>query len=110
MSEMSVKQAYSILVALKSNLPGGVTLHQKYVDQFHSVLDTLEKESGQNLDAFRVPVSEMRRRAVSKNEYTGVTYTETPEVDRPFLMLKIDAILGFFTIEQERKAIGFHAR
>jgi hypothetical protein len=39
-----------------------------------------------------------------------VTYTETPEVHRPFLMMKIDAILSFFTIESERKAIGFNAR
>lgn len=110
MSEVNIKQAYSLLVALKNNLPGGLTVDEKYVDQFHTILDTLEKECGQNLDAFRVPGSELKRRAISKNEYTGVTYSETAEVHRPFLMMKIDAVLSFFTIERERQAIGFHAR
>lgn len=110
MTEIHFKQAYSLLVALKNNLPNNVTVDEKYVDQFHTILDVLEKDSGQNLDAFRVPGSELRHRATGKNEFTGVTYTETPEVDRPFLMMKIDAILGFFTIESERKAIGFSAR
>jgi hypothetical protein len=55
MTEVNFKQAYSLPVALKNNLPGSLTVDEKYVDQFHTILDVLEKESGHNLDAFRGP-------------------------------------------------------
>lgn len=71
MSEMNLRQAYSLLVALKGNLPGSITVDQKYVDQFDLILDTLEKESGQSLEAFRMPGSELRYTARSKNTLTG---------------------------------------
>jgi hypothetical protein len=110
MNEPSMRQTYSLLLALKSNLPCSITFDQKYVDQFDSILDTLEKESGQSLDAFRVPGSELRHRTTNKNTITGVAaYSESPECHRPFLMMKIDAVLGFFTIQAERKAVGFNA-
>ncbi|HEV1994517.1 MAG TPA: hypothetical protein VGR03_09305 [Candidatus Acidoferrum sp.] len=111
MNEMNVKQAYSLLRALKNNLPGSITVDQKYVTQFDIILDALEKESGQSLDAFRVPGSELRHTAKSKNTLTGeVSYSESPECHRSFLTMKIDAVLGIFTVEAERKAIGFNAR
>jgi hypothetical protein len=92
LSEMNVRRAYSRLMALKNNLPGSVTVDEKYVQQFDSILDTLEKESGQNLDAFRVSGAELRHRMTSKNTLTGeVGYSESPECHRPFLMMKIDA-------------------
>jgi hypothetical protein len=110
MSEMNVRQAYSLLMALKNNLPGSITVDEQYVQQFDGILDALEKESGQNLDAFRVSGAELRHRMTSKNTLTSeVAYSEGPECRRPFLMMKIDAVLGFFTLQAERKSIGFSA-
>jgi hypothetical protein len=111
MKEMSVKQPYSRLEALKKNLPPSMTVDQKYVGEFHSILDSLEKESGASLNDFRVPGSELRRRMTTKNTLTGeVSYSESPECDRAFLMMKIDATLGFFTSRAERASIGFNTR
>src|SRR5437879_866379 len=95
MNEMSLKQAYSLLLALKNNLPGSIAVDQRYVDQFDIILDTLEKESGQNLDAFRIRESELRSRVTNKNTLTGVVaYSESPEIPRVFVMMKIDAVFG----------------
>jgi hypothetical protein len=111
MNQPSVSQANPWLMALKNNLPSGITVDQKYVAEFHSILDTLKKESGQNFDDYRVPESELRRRTTSKNTLTReVSRSESPECARAFLMMKIDAILGYITTRAERKTMGFNTR
>jgi len=111
MNETSVRQAYPWLVALKNNLPSGITVDQKYVAEFHSILVTLEKESGQDFGDYRVPGSELRHRTTNKNTFTGeVSYSQSPECPRAFLMMKIDAILGYLTTRAEHKTMGFNAR
>jgi len=108
MDTVKLAQAYALLTALKANLPKNYTIEQKYVDQFHSVLNTLEKESGHKLDDFRIPSSELRRRTVMSNSLTDEkVYSETPECDRDFLLLKLDAVLTFFSIQEGGKTIGF---
>ena len=57
MNETSVRPALSRLMAPKNNPPGGITVDQKYAGEFHSILDTLEEGSGQNLDDYLVPGS-----------------------------------------------------
>ncbi len=111
MNQTNSRQAYSRLVALKSNLPGGITVGQKYVVEFHDILDTLEKEPGQNYDVYRVPKSELRRRITNKNMLTGdVSFSESLECPRAFLMMKLDAVLNSLTISAERKSVGFNAQ
>jgi hypothetical protein len=110
MSDITLPQSYSRLVALKENLPAGINVDQKFVDEFHGILDRLETESSKELEDFRVPESELRRTMRSKSPLTDqVHYTENSQCDRAFLMMKIDAVLGFFTIQSVRKAVGFKA-
>jgi len=61
------------LYALKSVLPQEACLGQQYVDEFDSILDLLERESGANLSRFRL---------------TAPCY-------RSYLRLNILALLGF---------------
>jgi hypothetical protein len=85
----------------------GITVEQKYVVEFHSILDALEKEPGQNFDDYRVSAgSELRHRTTNKKMLTGeVSYSASSECPRAYLMMKIDAILGYLTIRAERKTL-----
>jgi hypothetical protein len=129
----SVAEALARLNSLKSNLPGGVTVEEKYVDEFDAILDLLEQSSGDDLSRFRVPASELKRRVTSSNPYGGTgggwrsrranaeratipapepkDPTDDMYCDRSFLMMKIDGLLGLFALRMsgEDSRIGFKA-
>jgi hypothetical protein len=68
----------------------------------------LQKESGHDLTAFRVPAGEMTKESTSSNTMTGeVNYTGRMECLRAYLMMRIDGVLGFFTLSSSKTAMGF---
>lgn len=69
------------LRALKDNIPNWDGIPEKYVYEFHSILDNLESE-GFNLTFFRVPETEISQ--------------SCRDCDRNFLMMKIDGVLNVF--------------
>ncbi len=102
-----IAEAYARLAALKENLPAEA--EEKYVTEFHSILDQLEKAAGANLSSFRIPASELRKKIVAqapKDEY-GVEniYTDERFCDRAFLMMKNDGCLVLF--QPGKLAVGF---
>ncbi len=106
---MNKKQGWDRLLALRNNLPSSTTTEQKYVVEFHNILDVLQKESGQDLGASRLPESEMRRRKTSWNTLTGDAHmSEHPECDRSFLLMKIDPLLAIFAVLAKPTELGFH--
>jgi|ERR1700739_4456063 hypothetical protein len=110
MNQMALKQAYARLKSLKANLPDRFHADQTYVEEFHSILDILQQESGTSLSAFRVPANEMQRESSGGNSITGETYyTGRMVCHRTYLMMRIDGVLGFFTISSPETAIGFTA-
>lgn len=110
MDPVKVAQAYALLTSLRDNLPKDFTIEEKYVEQFHAVLETLERESSHKLDSFRVPASEVRHRLEGKNDLTGDRfYSDNPECERAFFVMKLDAVLNFFSIQEKGKTIGFTA-
>jgi hypothetical protein len=108
MNESILKEAYSRLRALKDNLPNTYESDQTYVQEFHNILDILQKESGHNLGSFRVPESEMKRQSSGGNYISGeVYYTGRMVCPRTYLMMRIDGILNFFAISSPKTKIGF---
>lgn len=86
------------LTALKNNLPK-YSVPRKYADEFNSILAELEKNSGENLNEFKIPASEIHPRVTSFNAMSGrKTYSSESYCDREFLLMKIDGVLGYFTL------------
>jgi hypothetical protein len=86
------------LTALKNNLPKHLVL-RKYADEFNSVLAELEKNSNENLNEFKILTSEIQPRVTSFNMISSSkTYSSETYCDREFLLMKIDGVLGYFTL------------
>lgn len=75
------------LTALKNNLPKALSTEERYIREYHVVLDGLAKGTGEDLSDFQVPASD-----VYTDPETGERF-----YNRPFLMIKLDGVLGYFT-------------
>lgn len=102
-------RAYATLSSLRKNIDQmtAYSVPETYVREFNTVLDKLE---GIDIDVadFRIPDSEVKPR-VTSTSYRGKTYSEEKYVERSLILIKLDAILGYFEIitsEKPRK-IGF---
>lgn len=107
-------RAYVTLQSLRKNIEhiGGV--EEKYVREFHAVLDRLEG-IGIDVSEFRIPDSELKHRDTAASMYVGgerispYKPSEEKYVTRQFILTKLDAILGYFEIitSEKPKRIGF---
>ena len=108
-SQDELARAYATLSSLRKNIDKIGSIPEKYVCEFHAVLDRLEG-LGIDIAEFRIPDSEIAPAVRSFNMITREThYSEEKYVDRAFMLTKMDAILGYFEIvtsEKPRK-IGF---
>ena len=103
-------RAFMTLSALRKNV-GEITygVEEKYVREFHTVLDRLEA-IGIDVSEFRVPISEVKKVARGGSYLTGETwYSDEKYVDKPYFLTKLDAILGYFEIitSEKPRRIGF---
>jgi hypothetical protein len=116
---MDLEQAYFLLQSLKQNIPNYSEVDQKWVVDFHSILDTVEKETGSDLNAFRVSQSDLHHPIASVTRATRrapghVRYSERIVIERARLMHKMDAVLGYFQFtgskgQPPKQSIGFKA-
>jgi hypothetical protein len=115
---MDLAQAFFLLQSLKQNLPSSSNVNQKWVDDFHSILDNVEGVTNSNLSAFRVQPSELHHpiTSVRRGSYRGgpgqVHYSKQVVVERARLLHKLDAVLGYFQYTQgpndpPKQGIGF---
>lgn len=112
MSQDQLAQAYARLKSLKENLPQTFEADSKYIEEYHQILDLLQKASGSDLSSFRVPADTIYPQTSGGNYITGeVHYSGRKVCERSFLMMKIDGMLGFFSIvtAPKRKEFGFKA-
>lgn len=108
MSQDQLAQAYARLKSMKDNLPKTLEVENKYVAEYHQIIDLLESASGSDLKAFRVPQSEIHPETSGGNYITGeVHYSGRQVCERNYVMMKIDGVLGFFTIKAAPKAKEF---
>jgi len=105
-----IKRSYASLVSLKDNLPDRVHVKEDYVLEYHKNLDKLE-ECGFNVAEFRIPDTQLKRLVSSFNYRTGAkTYKDYRAVEKSFLLLKLNALLNYFTLNQNdsgKTKIGF---
>lgn len=109
-------RAYATLSSLRKNIDQMTALvPETYLREFHAMLDRLEG-IGIDVSEFRIPDSEVKPKvtSVSPVNYIGgggghVSYSKEKYVDKPYILTKIDAILGYFEIitSEKPKRIGF---
>jgi len=114
---MDLAQAFFLLQSLKKNLPDTHEVGQKWVTDFHSILDTVEKETGADLSAFRAQEADLYhpvvsvRRASRFGQRGHVDRSKAIVIERRRLLHKVDAVLGYFQYTQSSseppKQIGF---
>jgi hypothetical protein len=112
MSQDQLAQAYARLKSLKENLPQAFEADSKYIEEYHQILDLLHNVSGSDLTSFKVPANMIYPQTSGGNYITGeVHYSGRKVCERSYLMMKIDGMLGFFSIvtAPKRKEFGFKA-
>jgi hypothetical protein len=103
----TIIRAYARLKGLRSNVDKLGWVEDTYANEYHSILDTLDK-TGINTTEFRVPASEIQRRVVLSSP-SGNTYSDEKYVPKVLLLAKLDAILAYFEIitSDKPKRVGF---
>ncbi len=108
MSQDQLAQAYARLKAMKDNLPKSYEVDRKYIVEFHQILDLLQSASGSDLKNFRISDSEIHPQVSGGNYITGETHYSGLQVcDRNYFAMKVDAVLGYFTIKTASKPKEF---
>jgi hypothetical protein len=109
-NEDEILRAYSILKALRENIDQIGSIPEKYVREYHTVLDKLESSSGINLSEFRIPDSEIQPSLRAFTPGKGAVYSSEKYAARAYMLTKMDALLGYFnTITSEKpRSVGFH--
>lgn len=110
MSQEELAQAYARLKSMKDNLAKTHEVDRKYIVEYHRILDQLEAATGSKLHDFRVPDTEIHPQISGGNYITGeVHYSGRQVCERSYLAMKVDAVLGFFTIKtaSRPKEFGF---
>ncbi len=118
---MDLAQAFFLLQSLKQNIPSYSEVEKKWVDEYHSILDTVETESGADLSAFRVQEADFHRQVISARRASlhGHTPGQVQRSDKIVvahsrLFHKLEAVLGYFRYRQSagnppKESIGFKA-
>ena len=83
-----IRRAFVNLNSLRENMPVGYVHEESFYKSFNQALDQLQQAGND--------VSEWRLAANSVGEADGLEFKQ-----------KIDAILMYFTIQQQKTAIGF---
>ena len=110
MDPVKFGQVYSLLSALRDNLPPVQTVDEKYLKEFQDLLEGLELESGLDLKAFHLRFSESQ---IRRRSGPWTVLRSFDPCERPYLMTRIDAVLKFFSMqspseETKSRTIGFN--
>jgi hypothetical protein len=106
---LALAQLQALQQTLTSDSATSRYVDKKYVDEFHSALDSLAA-LGFDIDQMRVPASEVARRASLANYMTGEQRYSEPSVERSYLLLKTSTVLGYFALatSEPPRRVGFH--
>jgi len=108
-------RAYTMLLSLRKNIDQMTAYNvlETYVSEYHIVLDRLESIEIE-VSEFRIPDSAVQ--PIIDRPITNVRgevrkhYSKEKYVEKPLILTKLDAILGYFeiTTAEKPKTIGFH--
>ena len=105
-----ILRAYAAITSIRANVPERHEVEARWVNEFNTAIEKLEKSLGIDLQEFKVPQDALKRYVASCNSLTSdVTYLEGLWCERAILMQKLDSILVYFTGLEDRddKKIGF---
>ena len=106
-----ILRAYATITSMKANVPERPQIEERWVIEFNTAIEKLEKSLSIDLQEFKVPQDALKRFVASCNSLTNdVTYLEGIWCERAILMQKLDSVLVYFTGLQDREdiKIGFH--
>ena len=115
MDEIALRKALATLRSFADNLPKGHTLEEKYVTLYHSLLTDIARETGRDLDYFRIPTGEVRIRTSGGHTNFDTDewvqhYTTNAECDREVFLIKFNGAVNFiasFLDATGKRVIGF---
>ena len=117
MNQDTILRIYTRLTALKNNLPNTSDVNEKYIKDYHELIDLLRDETGISLNEFKVPENEIEHSITSVwpalpefGQEAGQTYSDDRYCERPLFLSKIDALLVYFQVKylsEEKPQIGF---
>lgn len=117
MDQDKILRAYTRLKSLKDNLPQTYDVHEKYIQEYHEIVDLLTEETGNSLNEFKVPDKELERKITSMwpsipytGQKAGKRYSKERRCERDVLLTKLDALLSYFEfkyLSERRTEIGF---
>ncbi len=103
-------EAYTRIKSFKENLQHNPFIEEPYIIEYHSMVDLIEESTGFDLTGFRVPTNMVKPR-VTSTSYKGKTYSDELYCERPFVIMKVDAVLSFFQFQASsdspKRPIGF---
>jgi hypothetical protein len=112
-----ILRVYTRLKSLRNNLPQRYNIHEKYVQEYHEIVNLLSEETGSSLKEFKVPDEELERKVTSAwpsipylKQKAGRRYSEERRCERNMLVSKLDALLSYFEfkyLSEKRTDIGF---
>ena len=108
-SQDAIARVYAMLSSLRKNIDQIGAVPEKYVREFHTMLDRLEG-IGIDVSEFRIPDSEVQPQVtIIRFERGEKSYSKEKYVDRSFILTKLDAILGYFEIitSEKPRRMGF---
>lgn len=94
MREEGLTDAYARLKQLSISLELDFTVEEKYVREFHSILDSLMQSSGFDLSAFRVPDEDIRPKGIKAIMEEGQLCSDHRYCRRTVLMKRIYGLLS----------------
>jgi hypothetical protein len=103
----NLRTMYNQFLVLRENLPEGKHVARKYVDEFHRLLNMLEKANSISLKDYYIDDSILEYTAGIATS-TGSRWLGEKQCERAFLSMKIDGILLLF-VSEEKPPMGFRA-
>jgi len=104
-----MKKIYSLLVALRNNIPEERHVSRQYVEQYNALVNQLSTLTGSSLDDFKISESVLEHTSGISRPGVGFQPLGEKKCERGFLLAKLDAILILFKLEEEKTSMGFQA-
>lgn len=104
---------YARLDALKNNLSKDNIIEDKFVRDYHLIIDELASLTNLNLDEFKIPMSEIKPLSTGADYDGKKTYTEEMFCGGSLFFSKLDALMSYFKIKYFSKQdvkIGFDVK
>lgn len=113
-------RSYSRLTSLKENLSAdkSIFVEEKYILDYHEILNKLSQIAGSNLNEFQIPNCELKPTQVGGHydDETGeidVQYSQERYCGKTYFFSKLDALLSYFSMKyfsEEKRKIGFDVK